>query len=44
MEPLADAMCAAQKFHPEIIRAAPQSKTTHEMSCMPALNRSSYAA
>ena len=28
----------------QLSRMATQSKTTHAMSCMPALNRSSYAA
>jgi hypothetical protein len=34
-EPLVDVMCAAQEFHPEIIRGAPQSmlRSTHDIYC-----------
>jgi hypothetical protein len=35
VEPLVDIMRAAQEFHPEIIRAAPQSmlRFTHDINC-----------
>ena len=44
MEPLVDAMRAAQEFHPEIIRAAPQIQNDKQACRLPALNRCSYAA